>query len=88
MSITCFCAMSFVDIPNRIVGLLGNTQRVCVVFCYRKMHLFVFWFNLCSVGALPPRVYVGYSIYKGKAALTLTPRPPEFVPLDVCLFSF
>ncbi|KAG2409484.1 Single-stranded DNA-binding protein [Vigna angularis] len=35
-----------------------------------------------SVGALPPRVYVGYSIYKGKAALTLTPRPPEFVPLD------
>ncbi|KAK7386951.1 hypothetical protein VNO78_27350 [Psophocarpus tetragonolobus] len=35
-----------------------------------------------SVGALPPRVYVGYSIYKGKAALTLTPRPPEFVPLE------
>lgn len=35
-----------------------------------------------SVGALPPRVYVGYSIYKGKAALTLTPRPPEFMPLD------
>ncbi|GAU23858.1 hypothetical protein TSUD_369660 [Trifolium subterraneum] len=35
-----------------------------------------------SVGALPPRVYVGHSIYKGKAALTITPRPPEFVPLD------
>jgi hypothetical protein len=35
-----------------------------------------------SVGSLPPRVYVGHSIYKGKAALTITPRPPEFVPLD------
>ncbi|XP_004514779.1 single-stranded DNA-binding protein WHY1, chloroplastic-like [Cicer arietinum] len=35
-----------------------------------------------SVGALPPRVYVGHSIYKGKAALTITPRPPEFMPLD------
>ncbi|PNX56931.1 single-stranded DNA-binding protein WHY1 chloroplastic-like, partial [Trifolium pratense] len=34
------------------------------------------------VGALPPRVYVGHSIYKGKAALTITPRPPEFAPLD------
>ncbi|KAK2408340.1 Single-stranded DNA-binding protein why1, chloroplastic [Trifolium repens] len=35
-----------------------------------------------SVGALPPRVYVGHSIYKGKAALTITPRPPEFAPLE------
>lgn len=32
---------------------------------------------------MPPRVYVGYSIYKGKAALTVEPRPPEFAPLDV-----
>ncbi|KAK7317521.1 hypothetical protein RJT34_01836 [Clitoria ternatea] len=40
-----------------------------------------------SVGALPPRVYVGYSIYKGKAALTLTPRPPEFTPLDSGAFK-
>ncbi|CAL0308140.1 unnamed protein product [Lupinus luteus] len=31
-----------------------------------------------SVGALPPRVYVGHSIYKEKAALTVNPRPPEF----------
>ncbi|KAI5419935.1 single-stranded DNA-binding protein WHY1, chloroplastic [Lathyrus oleraceus] len=38
--------------------------------------------NNPSVGALPPRVYVGHSIYKGKAALTITPRPPEFMPLD------
>lgn len=38
-----------------------------------------------SVGALPPRVYVGHSIYKGKAALTITPRPPEFMPLDVSM---
>lgn len=33
-------------------------------------------------GQLPARVYVGYSIYKGKAALTVEPRPPEFSPLD------
>ena len=31
----------------------------------------------------PSRVYVGYSVYKGKAALTVEPRPPEFSPLDV-----
>ncbi|XP_059648881.1 single-stranded DNA-binding protein WHY1, chloroplastic-like [Cornus florida] len=29
-----------------------------------------------------PRVFVGHSIYKGKAALTVEPRPPEFTPLD------
>ncbi|XP_077247814.1 single-stranded DNA-binding protein WHY1, chloroplastic-like isoform X2 [Tasmannia lanceolata] len=33
-------------------------------------------------GALPPRLYVGHSIYKGKAALTIEPKAPEFVPLD------
>ncbi|KAI9087158.1 hypothetical protein K1719_030793 [Acacia pycnantha] len=35
-----------------------------------------------AVGALPPRVYVGHSVYKGKAALTVTPRPPEFASLE------
>ncbi|RRT49168.1 hypothetical protein B296_00052563 [Ensete ventricosum] len=34
-------------------------------------------------GAQPSRVFVGYSIYKGKAALTVEPRAPEFAPLDV-----
>lgn len=29
-----------------------------------------------------PRVYVGHSIYKGKAALTASPKPPEFTLLD------
>jgi len=43
---------------------------------------------VCLVGALPPRVFVGHSIYKGKAALTITPRPPEFVPLDVSIRGF
>ncbi|XP_057949093.1 single-stranded DNA-binding protein WHY1, chloroplastic-like isoform X2 [Malania oleifera] len=33
-------------------------------------------------GALPPRVYVGHSIYKGKAALTVEPKAPEFTSLD------
>ncbi|XP_068650525.1 single-stranded DNA-binding protein WHY1, chloroplastic-like [Aristolochia californica] len=34
------------------------------------------------LGAFPPKVFVGYSIYKGKAALTVDPKAPEFVPLD------
>ncbi|KAJ0095317.1 hypothetical protein Patl1_15849 [Pistacia atlantica] len=35
-----------------------------------------------SVGALQAKVYVGHSIYKGKAALTVEPKAPEFVSLD------
>lgn len=31
---------------------------------------------------LPPRVLVGHSIYKGKAAMTVEPKPPAFVPLQ------
>ncbi|KAI5679075.1 hypothetical protein M9H77_10025 [Catharanthus roseus] len=38
-------------------------------------------------GTSPPRVFVGYSIYKGKAALTVEPRPPEFTPLDSGAFK-
>ena len=37
----------------------------------------------CLIPGLQPRFYVGHSIYKGKAALTVEPRAPEFVPLDV-----
>ncbi|XP_021299611.1 single-stranded DNA-binding protein WHY1, chloroplastic-like [Herrania umbratica] len=36
---------------------------------------------------LPPRFYVGHSVYKGKAALTVEPRAPEFVPLDSGAFK-
>ncbi|KAL0651402.1 hypothetical protein Bca4012_094093 [Brassica carinata] len=35
----------------------------------------------------PARFYVGHSIYKGKAALTVEPRAPEFVSLDVFSLS-
>ncbi|KAL3501337.1 hypothetical protein ACH5RR_035786 [Cinchona calisaya] len=38
-------------------------------------------------GTLSPRVYVGYSVYKGKAALTVEPRLPEFMPLDSGAFK-
>lgn len=38
-------------------------------------------------GQSPPRVYVGYTIYKGKAALAVEPRPPEFSPLDSGAFK-
>lgn len=33
------------------------------------------------------KVFVNYSIYKGKAALTISPKAPEFSPIDV-VFSF
>lgn len=35
---------------------------------------------------MPPRFFVGHSIYKGKAALTVEPKAPEFTPLDVFFF--
>lgn len=40
-----------------------------------------------GVGELPPRVFVGHSIYKGKAALTVEPRAPEFAALDSGAFK-
>nr|GMD13440.1 single-stranded DNA-binding protein WHY1, chloroplastic-like [Ipomoea batatas] len=36
---------------------------------------------------LPPKVFIGYSIYKGKAALTVVPCAPEFSPLDSGAFK-
>lgn len=42
-------------------------------------------FDLIAEG-LPARFYVGHSVYKGKAALTVDPRAPEFVSLDVSLY--
>ncbi|KAJ0248002.1 Single-stranded DNA-binding protein WHY1 [Hirschfeldia incana] len=38
-------------------------------------------------GGGPARFYVGHSIYKGKAALTVEPRAPEFVSLDSGAFK-
>ncbi|KAI3941604.1 hypothetical protein MKX01_018194 [Papaver californicum] len=35
-----------------------------------------------AFGALATRVFVGHSIYKGKAALTVEPISPEFLPLE------
>ncbi|KAJ8773711.1 hypothetical protein K2173_006361 [Erythroxylum novogranatense] len=40
-----------------------------------------------GVGELPPKVFVGHSIYKGKAALTVEPRAPEFGALDSGAFK-
>ncbi|XP_065863076.1 single-stranded DNA-binding protein WHY1, chloroplastic-like [Euphorbia lathyris] len=40
-----------------------------------------------SVGELPPKVFVGHSIYKGKAALTVEPRAPEFAALESGAFK-
>lgn len=35
-----------------------------------------------AVGGSSSKIYVGHSIYKGKAALTVEPRAPEFTALD------
>lgn len=35
-------------------------------------------------GASSSKLYVNHSIYKGKAALTVEPKAPEFTSLDVC----
>ncbi|GAV87585.1 Whirly domain-containing protein [Cephalotus follicularis] len=40
-----------------------------------------------AVGGSRPRFFVGHSIYKGKAALTVEPRAPEFVSLDSGAFK-
>ncbi|GFY88421.1 ssDNA-binding transcriptional regulator [Actinidia rufa] len=40
-----------------------------------------------SGASSPPRIYVGHSIYKGKAALTVDVRPPEFTPLETGAFK-
>ncbi|XP_023537082.1 single-stranded DNA-binding protein WHY1, chloroplastic-like [Cucurbita pepo subsp. pepo] len=40
-----------------------------------------------AAAALPPRFFVGHSIYKGKAALSIEPRPPEFTPIDSGAFK-
>lgn len=42
---------------------------------------------VCNAGggaSSSAKVYVGYSVYKGKAALTVEPRAPEFALMDVC----
>ncbi|XP_047317134.1 single-stranded DNA-binding protein WHY1, chloroplastic-like [Impatiens glandulifera] len=39
-------------------------------------------FGSQPAAASPPRFFVGHSIYKGKAALTVEPRMPDFLPLD------
>nr|XP_023928059.1 single-stranded DNA-binding protein WHY1, chloroplastic-like [Quercus suber] len=40
-----------------------------------------------AAGTFPTRFFVGHSIYKGKAALTIEPRAPEFTPLDSGAFK-
>ncbi|XP_020572571.1 single-stranded DNA-binding protein WHY1, chloroplastic-like [Phalaenopsis equestris] len=44
-------------------------------------------FAVQSPATQPTRVYAGYSIYKGKAALSVEPKPPEFAPLDSGAFK-
>jgi hypothetical protein len=40
-----------------------------------------------GAGTFPTRYFVGHSIYKGKAALTVEPRAPEFTALDSGAFK-
>lgn len=43
--------------------------------------------NRYSGGQAAPKVFVGHYIYKGKAALNVEPRAPEFVSLDSGAFK-
>lgn len=69
--------------------------------CIPCIHVSSFFpFSVLSLSCLPfniffyfligslARVFVGHSIFKGKAALTVEPRAPEFASLDVCRFYF
>lgn len=70
--------------PNPRGFLKFFVYSVLVVFDFSGSE--VLWFGLfIAAAALPPRFFVGHSIYKGKAALSIEPRPPEFTPIDVCL---
>ncbi|KAF5741008.1 single-stranded DNA-binding protein WHY1 chloroplastic [Tripterygium wilfordii] len=40
-----------------------------------------------GVGGMPSKVFVGHSIYKGKAALTVEPKALEFLALDSGVFK-
>jgi hypothetical protein len=52
------------------------------------LSLLLLYIYIYIVGESPPKVFVGHSIYKGKAALTVEPRSPEFSPLDVSPLLF
>ncbi|MBA0782842.1 hypothetical protein Gotri_000665, partial [Gossypium trilobum] len=65
---------------------LGKAKALCLypflsVFSFQVLKVFYL------TAGLPARFYVGHSIYKGKAALTVEPRAPEFVPLDSGAFK-
>eukprot|EP00262_Sarcandra_glabra_P004131 TRINITY_DN15118_c0_g1_i1.p1 TRINITY_DN15118_c0_g1~~TRINITY_DN15118_c0_g1_i1.p1 ORF type:complete len:251 (-),score=27.08 TRINITY_DN15118_c0_g1_i1:60-812(-) len=77
------------SLPNRFSPKLP--KRISTVKCRRSEYFEPQKFTRSpstdpfppqSPGALPTRVYVGHSIYKGKAALTVEPKGPEFIPLD------
>lgn len=67
-----------------------NSSRSLIVWILKNVkHEISESLNFCLFGFIAegssPRFYVGHSIYKGKAALTIEPRAPEFVALEVCL---
>ena len=53
-----------------------------------EMFICFLGFDLILGEGGPARFYVGHSIYKGKAALTVEPRTPEFVSLNVSLYLY
>ncbi|WZZ71839.1 hypothetical protein YC2023_083209 [Brassica napus] len=58
-------------------------ELVCEMF----MYICFLGFDLILGEGGPARFYVGHSISKGKAALTVEPRTPEFVSLDSGAFK-
>ncbi|VFQ66712.1 unnamed protein product [Cuscuta campestris] len=70
-------------------------RKLSLVCCHSELPEQQQWISFSNspsssvqpAGRLPPKVFVGYSIYKGKAALSVSPQPPEYSRLDSGAFK-
>lgn len=81
----CFVAFQSVIWNN---GPFNKFIMIGVVWWLNYVIFIIFILCVCSVGELTPRVFVGHSVYKGKAVLTVSPRAPEFTSMEVCFVYF
>ncbi|GAB2280310.1 Single-stranded DNA-binding protein why1, chloroplastic [Dionaea muscipula] len=88
---TAVGAVSSSSIPLRPFSKLGNLNKAKLSVKCRQSEYFKESPPFSSMPQKDPfpisspsagRVFVGHSIYKGKAVLSVDPRPPEFVPLE------
>ncbi|XP_031504999.1 single-stranded DNA-binding protein WHY1, chloroplastic-like [Nymphaea colorata] len=83
------------ELPCRLNGVSAASRKSFSVRCRRSDSFESQKFTRDSDDVLPgsqtsgslARVFVGHSIFKGKAALTVEPRAPEFASLDSGAFK-